>query len=69
MSSNNSSSAGLGLPSVLLVVFVVLKLIGIIDWSWLWVLSPFWIELILVVIIATYFYVDKTHFERKWRKK
>ena len=33
-------SSGLGLTSVLTIVFVVLKLVGVIDWSWWWALSP-----------------------------
>lgn len=37
---------------VLGIVFIVLKLTGTIDWSWLWVLSPFWIGIILVILIA-----------------
>lgn len=52
---NNVSSGGLGLGGVLTVIFVVLKLCGLIDWSWWWVLSPLWISfglaLIIVVII------------------
>lgn len=38
---------GLSLSSVLLVVFIVLKLAGLVAWSWLWVLSPLWIEVLL----------------------
>jgi hypothetical protein len=30
--------------------FIVLKLTGVIAWSWWWVLSPVWISAILVVI-------------------
>ena len=45
-----SSSKGLGLGDVLAVVFIVLKLIGVIDWSWWWVLAPVWIPVIIVVI-------------------
>ena len=41
---------GLGLCDVLAVVFIVLKLIGVIDWSWWWVLAPVWIPVIIVVI-------------------
>lgn len=37
--------------SILLIVFIVLKLIGTIEWSWIWVLSPLWIEFILLFII------------------
>lgn len=33
--------------SLLLVAFVVLKLCGVIDWPWIWVLSPVWIPLIM----------------------
>ena len=46
----DSSSKGLGLCDVLTVVFVVLKLIGVIDWSWWWVLAPIWIPVFIVVI-------------------
>lgn len=46
----DSSSKGLGLCDVLAVVFVVLKLIGVIDWSWWWVLAPVWIPVIIVII-------------------
>ena len=54
--SNNSSSSGLGICSDLTIIFVVLKLIGSITWSWWWVLSPLWIGtglwLIAVVVIS-----------------
>ena len=33
------------------VAFVVLKLTGYIAWSWLWVLAPLWIPLVLVVLV------------------
>lgn len=48
---SNSSTRGLGLGGVLGVVFIVLKLVGVIDWSWWWVLSPFWISFGLTVLI------------------
>lgn len=41
----------LGLPSVLLIVFLILKLTDNIDWSWWWVLSPAWIPIVLGIII------------------
>ncbi len=49
--NNNNTSGGLGLGSVLTVVFVVLKLCKLIDWSWWWVLSPIWISLGLGFVI------------------
>ena len=33
------------------VAFVVLKLCNVIDWPWIWVLSPFWIGLCLFLIV------------------
>jgi uncharacterized protein (DUF983 family) len=48
---------GLSLPDVVLVVFIILKLVGLIAWSWWWVLSPLWIPiaiwLFLVLIVAS----------------
>ena len=41
----------LAVADVLAIVFIVLKLIGVITRSWWWVLSPWWILLILTFII------------------
>lgn len=49
--ASNSSSGGIGFSGLLTVAFVVLKLCGVITWSWWWVLSPAWITLILAVVI------------------
>ena len=51
MAKNNSSS-GLGLPMVLFIVFLVLKLTDNIDWSWWWVTSPLWIPVGIVLGIG-----------------
>lgn len=32
------------------VLFIALKLCGVIHWSWLWVLGPFWIPLCLALV-------------------
>jgi uncharacterized protein (DUF983 family) len=47
--STEASGNGIGLGSVLFVVFLVLKLVGVIDWSWWWVTSPLWIPLVLIL--------------------
>lgn len=39
----NRVKNGLGAGTVLLIIFIVLKLTHTIDWSWWWVLSPLWI--------------------------
>lgn len=47
---------GMGLQTVLTIIFVVLKLVGVVDWSWWWVLSPLWIppliSMALVIIVS-----------------
>ncbi len=44
-------SAGLGVLGVLTIIFVVLKLLHIIEWSWLFVFSPALIGLALKIIL------------------
>ena len=41
----------IGFPGLLTIAFVVLKLCKVIDWSWVWVLSPIWMTAILVLLI------------------
>jgi hypothetical protein len=41
---------GLTVPEVLFLVFLVLRLTGLIHWSWWWVTSPLWITAILIII-------------------
>lgn len=51
MSESNNKSGGVGFVGLLAIVFIVLKLTNFIDWSWLWVLSPIWI-LVVVLLLA-----------------
>lgn len=54
MSENSSSNSGGGVLGLLGVVFVTLKLCGVIDWSWWWVTAPFWggFALLLVILLV-----------------
>jgi phosphoglycerol transferase MdoB-like AlkP superfamily enzyme len=47
--SKNKTSSGIGISGLLLVSFVILKLCKVIDWSWWWVLSPFWLPILLTL--------------------
>lgn len=38
--------------ALLAILFIALKLTGIIAWSWLWVLSPLWIGVVIVIALA-----------------
>lgn len=43
------STSGVGLTSIVFLIFLILKLTGNIDWSWWWVTSPLWIPVSLVL--------------------
>jgi len=54
MSERNSTvkvTEGMGLLGWLTIVFIVLKLLGHISWSWWWVLAPIWIPVAICVLI------------------
>ena len=60
MKDNNNTSGGIGFIGLLTIVFITLKLLGIIKWSWLWVLSPLWIcPLIFLVVVLIIAVVNK----------
>lgn len=51
---STAKSGGISLMGLLGIIFIVLKIVKIepvSDWSWLWVLSPFWIPICLVISI------------------
>lgn len=50
--NNKQASSGIGFTGLLTIVFIVLKLCGIIAWSWWWVLSPLWISAILWAVLV-----------------
>ena len=53
-SSNSAGGAvggGVGIPTIVFIVFLILKLVGVIDWSWWWVTSPIWITFLFYVAI------------------
>lgn len=52
MNNNKKSGGGIGFVEALTIAFIVLKLCKVIDWAWLWVVSPMWIWIILIVIIS-----------------
>ena len=56
MSDKKATSGGLGIGTVLFLIFLTLKLaeVGpVADWSWWWVTSPLWIPVALIGLILT----------------
>lgn len=54
MSNNTTTtkSTGLTFVTALQLLFIGLKLAHVIDWSWVWVLAPTWIDVSLAVLIC-----------------
>ena len=46
-----NTSGGVGFCGLLTIVFIVLKLLNVISWSWWWVLAPVWIPIALVCVL------------------
>lgn len=47
--SEQNTSGGVGLGTVLFLIFLVLKLTHTIDWSWWWITSPLWIPALVAI--------------------
>lgn len=52
MASNSNTSRGIGFAGALTILFIALKLIGAITWSWWWVLSPLLISAALGTVVV-----------------
>ena len=45
------SSGGMSLLGVIQIVFIILKLVGVITWSWPVILIPLWIQLSAIIVM------------------
>jgi membrane protein YdbS with pleckstrin-like domain len=72
-------SSGISLSGLTFIVFLVLKLCGVIDWSWWWVTAPLWgpfalliaglfIYIMIAVIIALVRYCIRKRKEKRHGK-
>jgi hypothetical protein len=71
MASSSSGASGIGVTGLLGVVFVTLKLLGKIEWSWWYVTMPFWIGIVIVFTIILFwlaYEAVKIIINHKWRK-
>lgn len=56
--SNSGSTSGVGFTSLLQLMFIGLKLCNVIDWSWVWVLTPTWASILIFAFFAVLFFSD-----------
>lgn len=52
MNNSSAKSGGVSVLGVVQIVFIILKLVGVISWSWWVVLIPLWITIGLVLFLA-----------------
>jgi len=52
MENKNCNKSGIGFCGALTIAFIVLKLCGVINWGWVWVLAPLWISWVLDLLIV-----------------
>ena len=69
MNKEKQSTGGIGFTGLLAIAFIVLKLTGVISWSWVWVLTPIWISLIIVLIVIAVILIVNRDMYRKHKVK
>jgi len=55
-----NKQAGFPFLSILGLIFITLKLMSYITWSWWWVLAPFWIAPLIALLIFVSAFVAVT---------
>lgn len=63
---DKEATGGITFFGALTVLFIGLKLSGIIHWSWCWVLSPIWMPCAVILTVLVVAYIASTRKER-WR--
>ena len=61
---SSATGGGIGICTVLFIVFLILKLTGVIAWPWVWVCAPLWIPLALVMVIILFVFIVALIFDR-----
>lgn len=52
MNEHNNTCINVGFAGMLTILFIALKLLDVISWSWLWVLSPLWVTYSIILVVA-----------------
>lgn len=67
MKDNNTVRSGINFFELLGVVFIVLRLCGVIGWPWVWVLAPIWVPICLWLLAVLIVFVWAKLKDRKER--
>lgn len=49
MSNEIKTTGNISFLGLLTIVFITLKLCNVINWSWIWILSPLWIGIAVLI--------------------
>jgi hypothetical protein len=52
-----NEKGGISFVNLLGIVFLVLKLVGVISWNWVWVLAPFWVPIAVIIVLSIILFV------------
>jgi len=75
MSKSNSliTIKGTGFCSLLTIAFIILKLCKVIEWSWVWILSPLWISagllILFLIVVGIIYFIYLCVQEKKLKNK
>ena len=55
--NTNNTNGGIGFLSALTLIFITLKLVNVIQWSWVWVLAPLWIPCVAILLVILIIFI------------
>ena len=64
-SKNDSGNGGIGFVGLLTIVFITLKLIDVISWSWWLVLAPIWVSFSVVFVGVIFLICLEVYYKSK----
>jgi hypothetical protein len=62
----DKTTGGIGFFGALALIFIALKLCNVINWSWLWVLSPLWLPFSIVMVCLVVVLIILFYGKWKW---
>ena len=68
MKDNNTVRSGINFFELLGIVFIILRLCGVIDWPWVWVLAPIWMPIGLYGLVFLIVFIWAKLKDRKKRR-
>ena len=67
MKDNSNATRGIGIFDALQLIFIVLKLCKVINWKWIWVLTPLWGSMVIALLVALWAVFMIKREERRWK--